>query len=129
MSQPLTLSVGQHTDRGRKAVNQDCHGVVIPRALLASTKGQPAFQAFGIALILVVWINYFSRVTLYAAAYARTAEPAPEEPALVQGPSAAPAVVTPAAGTATASPLRGFTAGAATMAALAALIAILRRKK
>lgn len=40
--------------------------------LLASTKGQPAFQAFGIALILVVWINYFSRVVLYAAAWAHT---------------------------------------------------------
>lgn len=40
--------------------------------LLASTKGQPAFQAFGIALILLVWINYFSRVVLYAAAWAYT---------------------------------------------------------
>lgn len=41
--------------------------------LLVSTKGQPAFQAFGIALILLVWINYFSRVVLYAAAWAQTA--------------------------------------------------------
>lgn len=40
--------------------------------LLASTKNQPAFQAFGIALILVVWINYFSRVMLLAAAWAHT---------------------------------------------------------
>jgi len=40
--------------------------------LIASTKQQPAFQAFGIALILVVWINYFSRVVLYAAAWAHT---------------------------------------------------------
>ena len=38
--------------------------------LLAQAKGQPAFQAFGIALILLVWINYFSRVVLYAAAFA-----------------------------------------------------------
>ena len=30
------------------------------------------FQAFGIALILLVWINYFSRVVLYAAAWAYT---------------------------------------------------------
>ena len=29
--------------------------------LLASTQGSPAFQAFGIALILLVWINYTSR--------------------------------------------------------------------
>lgn len=41
--------------------------------LLTGTRGQPAFQAFGIALILLVWINYFSRVVLYAAAWAHTA--------------------------------------------------------
>jgi membrane protein len=40
--------------------------------LIASTKDQPAFQAFGIALILLVWINYFSRVVMYAAAWAHT---------------------------------------------------------
>jgi membrane protein len=38
--------------------------------LIGLTKEQPAFQAFGIALILLVWINYFSRVVLYAAAWA-----------------------------------------------------------
>ena len=38
--------------------------------LLGAAKGQPAFQVFGISLILLVWINYFSRVTLYAAAWA-----------------------------------------------------------
>lgn len=41
--------------------------------LISSTAGQPAFQAFGISLILVVWINYFSRVVMYAAAWAHTA--------------------------------------------------------
>lgn len=40
--------------------------------LLAGTRDQPAFQAFGIALILVVWINYFSRVVMLAAAWAYT---------------------------------------------------------
>lgn len=49
--------------------------------LLVSTKGQPAFQAFGIALILLVWINYFSRVILYAAAWAQTAPVARAEAA------------------------------------------------
>lgn len=38
--------------------------------LLASAKGSPAFQAFGTALIVLVWINYFARVVLYAAAWA-----------------------------------------------------------
>jgi len=41
--------------------------------LLAQTQGQPAFQAFGVALILLVWINYFSRLVMYAAAWAYTA--------------------------------------------------------
>lgn len=59
--------------------------------LLAYTKDQPAFQAFGIALILVVWMNYTSRVILYAAAWAHTTREAralrlanPPDP--VQGP-------------------------------------------
>lgn len=41
--------------------------------LLASTTTQPAFQAFGIALILLVWIYYFSRLIMFAAAWAQTA--------------------------------------------------------
>jgi membrane protein len=40
--------------------------------LLGQTRGQPAFQAFGVALILLVWINYFSRLVMYAAAWAYT---------------------------------------------------------
>jgi membrane protein len=40
--------------------------------LIGFTKNQPAFQAFGIALILLVWINYFSRVVVLSAAYAYT---------------------------------------------------------
>jgi membrane protein len=41
--------------------------------LIRSTQGQPAFQVFGLALILLVWINYFSRIVLYAAAWAWSA--------------------------------------------------------
>lgn len=59
--------------------------------LLYFTRDQQAFQAFGIALILVVWMNYTSRVILYAAAWAYTTREAralriaePREP--VQGP-------------------------------------------
>jgi membrane protein len=63
--------------------------------LLASTKGQAAFQAFGIALILLIWINYSSRVVLYAAAWAHTSRAAraqrylePVDP--IQGPQSPP---------------------------------------
>lgn len=41
--------------------------------LIALTEQSPAAQAFGIALILLVWINYMSRVTMYAASWAYTA--------------------------------------------------------
>lgn len=41
--------------------------------IIAQTQGQPAFQAFGIALVMLVWINYFSRLVLYAAAWSYTA--------------------------------------------------------
>lgn len=40
--------------------------------VIAQTQGQPAFQAFGIALTVLVWINYFSRLILYAASWAYT---------------------------------------------------------
>ncbi|MBO0842868.1 MAG: YihY/virulence factor BrkB family protein [Nocardioides sp.] len=45
--------------------------------LLAATRGQPAFQVFGIALIMLVWINYFTRVILYAASFALVLHKAP----------------------------------------------------
>jgi membrane protein len=41
--------------------------------LLKQTQGNPAFQVFGVTLILLVWINYFSRLVMYAAAWAYTA--------------------------------------------------------
>ena len=44
----------------------------ISRLLLGLTQGTPAFQVFGVSLILLVWINYFSRLLLYAASYAAT---------------------------------------------------------
>jgi membrane protein len=59
--------------------------------LITATQGQPAFQAFGIALILVVWINYTSRISMYAAAWAWTHPLAVQERVVdpadpVQGP-------------------------------------------
>jgi membrane protein len=41
--------------------------------LIAATQGNPAFQVFGLALIVLVWIYYSSRVILYAASWAVTA--------------------------------------------------------
>ncbi|CAN5481874.1 inner membrane protein YhjD [soil metagenome] len=105
----------------------------ISALLLASTKNQPAFQAFGIALILVVWINYFSRLLLYSATWSYTTLEAraereaeqPESPP-VQGP-ATPALTTlpvePAAAWRTW--IAPFAAGGASALAL---VAALRKK-
>ena len=106
--------------------------------LLASTKGQPAFQAFGIALILLVWINYFSRLVLYAAAWAYTT---PEARALRQAEPADP-VQGPVTPDLTAVTLTGgkpgavaskrpwwFPSFAAGSGATLALVALIRRRK
>lgn len=98
--------------------------------LMTTTKEQPAFQAFGIALILVVWINYFSRVVMYAAAWAHTSAAArsmvapPADPSPVEGPRISLAAVAPAPAPALAK--GSFAAGAGVMLAL---VAVLRRKK
>ena len=100
--------------------------------LLKATANSDAFQAFGIALILLVWINYFSRVVVYAASWAHTS---PEARAIrearealdqaVEGPqidlAAAAGVVRPSA-PAAAAPKAAFAAGAASMLGLVALV-------
>ena len=44
----LKVSVGQHSDKGRKDVNQDFHGVAAPTAALLRTKGIAIAIADGI---------------------------------------------------------------------------------
>jgi len=102
--------------------------------LLQATREQPAVQAFGIALILLVWINYFSRVVVLAAAWAHTSPEAraAREAQLVadqtvEGPqidlAAAADVVRTAPGAAAgSSPKAAFAAGAASMLGLVALV-------
>lgn len=97
--------------------------------LLSATQGSPAFQAFGIAVILVVWINYFSRVVLYAAAWAHTtpeARAARDVPAAapVQGPPSPPLSARPGLdpGGGTAGALTPYAVGAAGMLALMAVV-------
>jgi membrane protein len=100
--------------------------------LLRSTSESEAFQAFGIALILLVWINYFSRVVVYAAAWAHTSREARAfrdartvADQTVEGPqidlAAAVGVVRPPASSSP-SPKAAFAAGAASMLGLVALV-------
>ena len=101
--------------------------------LLQLTREQPAVQAFGIALILLVWINYFSRVVVLAAAWAHTspdaraarearmvAEQMPEGPRIDL--AAAADVVRAGEGHGSGSTKAAFAGGAATMLALVALV-------
>lgn len=49
MTHQLKITVGQYSDKGRKAVNQDFHGVYIPE--------QPALTSKGIAIALADGIS------------------------------------------------------------------------
>ncbi len=49
MTSKLTVSIGQKTDKGRKALNQDFHGVTIPQDPLLSSKGIVIALADGIS--------------------------------------------------------------------------------
>ena len=93
----------------------------VSQYLLQATASSPAFQAFGIALILVVWIYYFSRVVMYAAAwcYVHPASRAlrPQGAAPVQGPSSPPL---PARGGAASGPAPETGSGARWAASFAA---------
>jgi hypothetical protein len=42
MPRELTISIGQHSDRGRKDTNQDFHGALIPTEPLLSLKALPS---------------------------------------------------------------------------------------
>ncbi|WP_141012647.1 YihY/virulence factor BrkB family protein [Nocardioides sambongensis] len=101
----------------------------ISQWLLAATADSPAFQAFGIALILVVWINYFARVVLYAASWAYTSPIAiaarPAAPAVLYGPPS-PRFRRPEKSAGERSWVTPFAAGGA---AMLALVAVVRRRR
>jgi serine/threonine protein kinase/serine/threonine protein phosphatase PrpC len=48
MASALRVSVGQHSDKGRKAVNQDFYGVFVPQEPLLTSKGIAVAMADGI---------------------------------------------------------------------------------
>ncbi len=49
MTNQLKISVGQHSDKGRKEINQDFHGVFIPKEPQLSSKGIAVALADGIS--------------------------------------------------------------------------------
>lgn len=109
--------------------------------LIGLTQGNPAFQAFGIALVVIVLLNYFARLTLYAASWAHTSPAAralrSEGPDPVQGPQL-PDLATltgargvpaePPAGSETSAVSRWGAPFAAGGATVLALVAMMRKK-
>ena len=49
MSGQLAISIGQYSDKGRKEINQDFHGALIPAEPLLSLKGISIVLADGIS--------------------------------------------------------------------------------
>ena len=74
MARELKISVGQHSDRGRKESNQDFHGVLIPREPLLGLKGIAVVLADGISSSSVSRVAAESTVKGFLTDYYCTSE-------------------------------------------------------
>src|SRR5512140_1660946 len=74
MSRGLKISVGQHSDKGRKPINQDFHGVLVPDEPLLSLKGIAVVLADGISSSNVSQIASESAVKSFLTDYYCTSE-------------------------------------------------------
>src|SRR5690242_13128432 len=74
MSRELKIAIGQYSDKGRKEVNQDFHGALIPREPLLSLKGIAVVLADGISSSNVSQIASQSAVKGFLTDYYCTSE-------------------------------------------------------
>src|SRR6188508_3803710 len=74
MPRELKISIGQCSDKGRKAINQDFHGALIPGEPLLSLKGVAVVLADGISSSNVSHIASESAVKSFLTDYYCTAE-------------------------------------------------------
>src|SRR6266702_1887181 len=74
MPRELQISVGQHSDKGRKPANQDFHGVLVPGEPLLSLKGIAIVLADGISSSNVSHIASESAVKSFLTDYYCTSE-------------------------------------------------------
>jgi serine/threonine protein phosphatase PrpC len=74
MSRELKVTVGQHSDKGRKPANQDFHGILVPPAPLLGSKGVAIVLADGISSSNVSHIAAESTVRSFLTDYYRTSE-------------------------------------------------------
>jgi serine/threonine protein phosphatase PrpC len=70
----LRISIGQHSDKGRKAANQDFHGAIVPNEPQLSLKGAAIALADGISSSNVSHIASESAVTGFLSDYYCTSE-------------------------------------------------------
>ena len=74
MGRGLRISIGQHSDKGRKPVNQDFHGALIPAEPLLSLKGIAIVLADGISSSAVSQVASESAVKSFLTDYYCTSE-------------------------------------------------------
>src|SRR5713226_107347 len=74
MPRELKISIGQHSDKGRKETNQDFHGVLIPKEPLLSLKGIAIVLADGISSSNVSQVASESAVKSFLTDYYCTSE-------------------------------------------------------
>jgi serine/threonine protein phosphatase PrpC/ribosomal protein L39E len=74
MPRELQISIGQHSDKGRKQTNQDFHGVLIPGEPLLSLKGIAIVLADGISSSNVSQVASESAVKSFLTDYYCTSE-------------------------------------------------------
>jgi serine/threonine protein phosphatase PrpC len=74
MPHELQISIGQHSDKGRKAINQDFHGVLIPNQPLLALKGIAIVLADGISSSNVSQVASESAVKSFLTDYYCTSE-------------------------------------------------------
>ena len=74
MPPELQISIGQHSDKGRKEINQDFHGALIPNEPLLSLKGVAVALADGISSSNVSQIASESAVKSFLTDYYCTSE-------------------------------------------------------
>lgn len=74
MSQELKIAIGQHSDKGRKELNQDFHGALIPKEPLLRSKGIAIALADGISSSDVSHVASESAVKTFLDDYFCTSE-------------------------------------------------------
>jgi len=74
VGQKLTVSIGQHSSRGRKATNQDFHGALIPEEPALSMKGIAVALADGISSSSVSGVASSSAIRSFLTDYYCTSE-------------------------------------------------------